>query len=224
MNSNEDWRHVFDADDRAVLENYARRRVPYSGSAPALVVIDVTEAFVGPDLPVAEAQQTSRQACGERAWAALPSISELLKTFRASRSPIVFTAPDPAQDWVGAATRGSTSPEDTTNSTFVEDIRPMGDEISLTKTKASIFFATPLLSGLIKRGCDTIVLAGCTTSGCVRASAVDGTSLGFEVLVAEDACFDRTALSHSVSLAEIDIKYGRVMSVAEISNLFGTGV
>lgn len=223
MSADVDWREVFDAGDRAVLSKYARKRLPYAGSRPALVVIDVTEAFVGRNVPVAQAQQDSRQACGERAWAALPRIGGLLEAFRRLGHPIAFTVPDRAQQWVGGATRGSTSSDEKRDTAFVEDIRPRHDEITITKTKASIFFGTPLLSGLIRRGCDTIVLTGGATSGCVRASAVDGTSLGFEVLVAEDGCFDRTPLSHAVSLAEIDIKYGRVMSARDISSIFVNG-
>jgi nicotinamidase-related amidase len=223
MKGDLDWRTVFGSDDRAVLSAYARERAPYAGLRPALVVIDVTEAFVGPNTPVAQAQESSRQACGERAWAALPAINSLLETFRRLRRPIIFTAPDQAQRWVGAATRGASTAEETADTAFVDGIRPREDELTITKAKASIFFGTPLLSGLIQRGCDTIVLTGGTTSGCVRASAVDGTSLGFEVLIAEDGCFDRTALSHAVSLAEIDLKYGRVMPAGDISSFFVAG-
>ncbi len=223
MSTDIDWREVFDTEDRTVLSAYARTRPPYAGSRPALVVIDVTEAFVGPNLPVSRAQQSSRQACGERAWAALPQVGNILETFRRLGHPIIFTVPDQAQRWVGAATRGSTSNDEISDVAFVDHIRPRGNEVTITKTKASIFFGTPLLSGLIKSGCDTVVLTGGTTSGCVRASAVDGTSLGFEVLVAEDGCFDRTPLSHAVSLAEIDIKYGRVMPASDISSIFMAG-
>lgn len=209
------WRDVFVGDDREALAAYARPRPPFAGSSPALVVIDVTEAFVGPNAPVLVAQMASRQACGERAWRALPAIGGLLRHFRSRGLPVVFTVPDNAQHWVGAATRGDAS-ESVVGGAIVEELEPHADELTVTKAKASAFFGTPLLSGLIRNHCDTVVLVGGTTSGCVRATAVDGTSYGFEVLVAEDGCFDRVALSHAVALAEIDAKYGRVMPADDV--------
>ena len=103
------WRSVFGADDREALERYARVRPPFEGSSAVLIVIDVTEAFVGPNEPVLVSQRTSRQACGERAWRALPAISQLIDRFRTNGLPIVFTVPDSAQSWVGAATRGDSA-------------------------------------------------------------------------------------------------------------------
>lgn len=212
------WRDVLDETDAAALRGYARPRGPYGGSAPLLLVVDVTESFVGPDLPVLEAQAVSRQACGLRAWRALPQIAALVDGFRSKGLPLVFTMPDPHHSWVGAATRGNTRESDSPTG-IVETIRPRDEETVVVKAKASAFFGTPLLSGLIKNGLDTIVLAGGTTSGCIRATAVDGTSYGFEVLVAEDACFDRVRLSHLVALCDIDTKYGRVHPTAEILEL-----
>ncbi len=63
------------------------------------------------------------------------------------------------------------------------------------------------------------MLTGCTTSGCIRATAVDGTSHGFNVLVAEDGVFDRSGISHDVSLMDIDAKYGTVLPASEIIGL-----
>lgn len=128
----------------------------------------------------------------------------------------MFTVPDSVQHWVGAATRGDAS-EPGVESGVVDELEPHSGELTVTKAKASAFFGTPLLSGLIRNHCDTVVLVGGTTSGCVRATAVDGTSYGFEVLVAEDGCFDRAGLSHAVALAEIDAKYGRVMPAGDIA-------
>ena len=89
---------------------------------------------------------------------------------------------------------------------------PRQDEWVLRKPKASAFFNTPLAGWLLDKDCDTVVLAGGTTLGCVRATAVVGSSHGFEVLVEEDACFDRVALRHLVSLADLDARYARVLS------------
>lgn len=187
-----------------------------------LVVIDVTEAFVGPDIPILDAQKVSRKACGDRAWSAIPNIVTLIEAFRARRLPIVYTSPDPLQHHIGPASRRPDASEDSRlSNAFPQGISPADTEIVMPKVKASIFFGTPLHSLLIGRGYHTLVLTGGTTSGCVRASAVDATSYGFNVLVAEDAVFDRAGLVHDVALIDIDAKYGSVLASRAIVELLG---
>lgn len=217
-----DWREVLGAEDAASLSAYSRRRGPFGGVAPTLLVVDVTEAFVGPNLPVAEAQKTWRQACGEKAWAAVPAIGRLLEAFRSAGRPVIFTTPDGRQRWTGPVTRGTTTADVPEGRQVISALEPRADEWVLRKPKASAFFGTPLVSSLIHGGCDSLVVAGGTTSGCVRATAVDGSSHGFEMLVAEDACFDRVSLSHLVSLADLDAKYARVLPTARILTLLAS--
>ncbi len=87
--------------------------------------------------------------------------------------------------------------------------REPGDML-LVKKYASCFFGTDLISRLVSRGVDTLIITGCTTSGCVRASAVDACSYGLHTIVVEDAVGDRAPLSHLTSLFDIDAKYGDV--------------
>jgi len=180
------------------------------------LVIDVTQPFVGPDLPVAEAQKVSRQACGEAAWAALPRIQELIDVFRQRHWPTIFTTPDPNQKWVGAASMGAVTDGESDGQEIAAEVSPSADELVLTKTKASAFFGTPLVAALNRHRIDTLVITGGTTSGCVRATAIDGASYGYEVFVAADACFDRSQLSHAVSLRDLDAKYARVVSTTDL--------
>lgn len=216
-----DWREVLGAEDAANLSGYSRSRKPFEGGSPTLLVVDVTEAFVGPNLPVAEAQKTWRQACGDRAWAAIPAIRRLLEAFRSADRPVIFTTPDGGQRWTGPVTRGTTTADVPGGREIISAVEPLENEWVLRKPKASAFFGTPLVSSLIHHGCDTLVVVGGTTSGCVRATAVDGSSHGFEMLVAEDGCFDRAALNHMVNLADLDAKYARVMPASEILALLG---
>lgn len=216
-----DWRRVLSEEDAANLAVYSRTRSAFGGKAPVLLVVDVTEAFVGPDLPVAEAQKVWRQACGENAWAAVPAIQSLLKAFRAAGRPVIFTTPDGGQRWTGPVTRGTTTADVPAGRKIIPAVAPAENEWVLAKPKASAFFATPLVSSLVNLGCDSLVLAGGTTSGCVRATAVDGCSYGFEILVAEDGCFDRAMLSHAVSLADLDAKYARVLPASQIITTIG---
>ena len=84
------------------------------------------------------------------------------------------------------------------------------------KKYASCFFGTDLASRLQARRIDTLVIAGCTTSGCVRASAVDAIQLGFRPIVAREAVGDRSQPAHDQSLFDIQAKYGDVLSVDDI--------
>ena len=85
----------------------------------------------------------------------------------------------------------------------------------LVKKYASCFFGTDLMSRLATHGVDTLLIAGCTTSGCVRATAVDACSYGLRTIVIEDAVGDRAELPHYANLFDIDAKYGDVVSLSE---------
>jgi nicotinamidase-related amidase len=100
---------------------------------------------------------------------------------------------------------------------IVEELAPdpsLG-EIVLVKHYPSAFFATPLTSYLVEAGVDTLVIAGGTTSGCVRATAVDGSSLNFNVAIVADCVFDRLPTSHRSALLDVWMKYGGVLSLGE---------
>lgn len=212
------WSERLPAEDAAALAGYSSSSsiVP-DAAQPVLMVIDVVESFVGPDAPILEAQQYSRKACGERAWAAIPSIISLIDAFRERDLPIIFTRADPLQTYTGPATRRPDAAKDAALSNeFISEAQPEPGDIVIPKVKASAFYSTPLQPLLTKAGHRTVVLTGCTTSGCVRATAVDGTSAGFNVLVAEDAVYDRSAISHDVSLIDINAKYGSVLPSHEI--------
>ena len=86
----------------------------------------------------------------------------------------------------------------------------------IPKKHPSAFFATPLTSHLIDLGADTLVVTGCTTSGCVRGSVVDAFAFNFRVLVPHDAVYDRSATSHAVNLFDMASKYADVGTTAEI--------
>ena len=86
----------------------------------------------------------------------------------------------------------------------------------ITKKGASAFFGTPLAALLSSAGVDTVVITGATTSGCVRASAVDAVQSGFTVLVPEDCCADRAEAPHRANLYDINQKYGDVTTADDI--------
>lgn len=95
-------------------------------------------------------------------------------------------------------------------------IAPLEDEIVLVKKYPSAFFHTHLISMLIVDRIDTLIVTGCSTSGCIRATAVDAVSYGYRVTVPEEAVSDRWQAPHEANLFDIDAKYGDVVPVAEV--------
>jgi nicotinamidase-related amidase len=94
------------------------------------------------------------------------------------------------------------------------------DDLIILKKYASCFFGSDLISRLMARAVDTLIITGCTTSGCVRASAVDALQYGFRPMVVKEAVGDRSAPAHEQSLFDIQIKYGDVVSVDEVLKYF----
>ena len=99
---------------------------------------------------------------------------------------------------------------------FVEEVAPAADDVLVPKRHPSAFFGTALVSYLIDREVDTVIVTGCTTSGCVRATAVDAFSYNFHVLVPEECVYDRSPTVHAVNLFDIAQKYADVMPAGRV--------
>src|SRR5262249_31688459 len=99
---------------------------------------------------------------------------------------------------------------------IVDEIAPEPEDIVVLKQKPSGFFGTNLLSYLVLLGCDSVIVTGTTTSGCVRATVLDAFSNNFRVIVAEEACFDRSQASHAINLCDMQAKYADVVPVEEV--------
>jgi nicotinamidase-related amidase len=216
------WDDVLGEDERLVASRYDRR--PDLGRRPALLMVDCYRKVFGDrPLPVAEAIGRFPSTCGTAAWTALPHLEELLAAARRAGVPVVHTTGDPAG---GPVTRRRRTPgeEEAAGLEFVGPLAPRDGETVLRKGRASAFFGTPLSTWLCRLDVDTVVLAGETTSGCVRASAVDAYSHGFRVVVVEEAVFDRSPLSHKVALFDLSLKYASVLHVDEALEYLGDGV
>jgi isochorismate hydrolase len=153
-------------------------------------------------------------------------ISQVLEVARETSVPIYYTAGvtdhvvHHAGRWRDKHPRTLDQPDDA--QTIPEPIAPQPDDVVIRKTKPSVFYGTPLLSSLVDRRVDTVIVTGCTTSGCVRATVVDAFSNGFTSLVVEDAVFDRGELSHAVNLFDMDQKYADVISSTEAMSYLGS--
>src|SRR5262249_51220850 len=105
---------------------------------------------------------------------------------------------------------------------IVPDLAPLPTEIVIDKKKWSAFYGTPLLSLLIDRRIDTLIIVGGSTSNCVRAAAVDSNQYNFFTIVPEEAVYDRLPIAHSLSLFDINRSYGDVVPVEEVLGYLAT--
>jgi maleamate amidohydrolase len=101
---------------------------------------------------------------------------------------------------------------------IVDEVAPLAGEVVLHKTAPSAFFHTSLVPYLISLAIDTIVVAGESTSGCVRATVVDGKSYRYRMLVPEECVFDRDEAPHAINLFDLDQKYADVIPLEEVLN------
>jgi maleamate amidohydrolase len=99
---------------------------------------------------------------------------------------------------------------------IVPSLTPAPDDVIVIKQYASAFFGTSLAAMLTSMGIDTLLLTGCSTSGCVRATAVDGMQYGFRVVIPRECVGDRHAAPHEANLFDINSKYGDVVAKADV--------
>jgi nicotinamidase-related amidase len=214
------WGHFISADDERRYAAAGFGKPVGMGTRPALLIIDVQYRTVGNSpKPFFSSLEDYPTSCGDTGWAAVAKIAELLEVFRRDNLPVLypFVAPKQAYD---AGRLGAKVPAIMTVSgkgyEFVDAIRPRPEEIVLPKRHPSAFFGTPLVSYLIDLGVDTLVVTGCTTSGCVRSTAVDAFAYNFRVTVPADAVYDRAASVHEVNLFDLAQKYADVLSTADV--------
>jgi nicotinamidase-related amidase len=189
------------------------------GRRPCLVVVDFSLGFTDPESPL---------HCD--ADAAVDACARLLDAARGSGTPVLFTTVE--YDAAGLQTAGAFVAKSPALANLREGSRwveidprlaPDPSEPVLPKLWASAFFGTALQTILVARGCDSVVLAGASTSGCVRATAVDAVQHGYLVSVCGDAVADRMQSAHDATLADVDAKYGDVVGLDEAIQLLGQG-
>jgi nicotinamidase-related amidase len=202
------------------------------GKRPALLVVDVNYAFCGdkPE-PILESIKRWPTSCGEEAWEGVRVIKRLIEAARAKGLPVIYTTNKKRPDmwdngsWSWKNARQNERLRTKTNldpNAIVDEIAPGPRDILIQKQKPSAFYATPLQSYLTLLGCDSLLVAGATTSGCVRASVLDAFSSNYRVAVVEDACFDRSQASHAVSLCDMHAKYADIVESAEVVDFIST--
>lgn len=201
--SEEDWIE----DTERMYEQRGFSRDVGFGHTPALVVIDLINAFTDPGSDLGSDVDDVVEATGR-----------LLDAFREHDLPRYYTTVAYEESYGDAGVFVEKVPALRelrlgTEAVEVDDrIAPATDERVVLKKYASAFFGTDLGTELTTDGVDTLVIAGVTTSGCVRATAIDSLQHGYRTIVPEDAVGDRAEGPHRANLFDIDAKYGDVVT------------
>ena len=198
----------------SLTENYATGgfgRSLQPGRRPALIVIDFVRAYLVAESPLYAGVEAARAACQQLLEASraagIPVLHTNVRYQPGGRDGGVFFRKVPALRCFEA----DAPPE---LSAFAVGLEPAPGETVITKQYASAFFATSLASTLTALGVDTVLIAGVSTSGCVRASAVDACQHGFVPLVVRDAVGDRHSAPHEANLFDLQAKYAEVVGLA----------
>lgn len=199
------------------MPDLSRKSLPL-GTRPALVLVDMIEAFTDPDSPLGSESDSVVQACGE-----------LLDVFRAQQLPVFYTTviyDAPAQASVFRARLPALDVLQAGSNSVRVDARlaPRAHESVIVKQHASAFFGTSLAAELETAQADSLVVTGLTTSGCVRASVIDGLQHNYVVWVPREAVGDRNHDAHLANLHDMHAKYAEVVSLADTRRaLLGAG-
>ena len=184
------------------------------GKKPAVLVIDMSKAFNDPAYGVG-GDQTE----------AVKAIAGLLPVARRLGALVVFTTMAFLPDGSDLGMFGKKIPalaqlrlDDPAAVTIDDRIAPVLGEFVINKKCASAFFGTNLLPLLVKNRIDTLIVTGCSTSGCIRATVIDGASNGFHVIVPQECVSDRAEAPHLANLFDIEAKYGDVVPSSEVIN------
>lgn len=184
------------------------------GRRPALLCVDFVRAYLEGGSPLFADVEPARQATAQLLLAAreagVPVLHTRVEYLPGGSDGGLFYRKVPA---LACLQRGSPLAE------FARELEPRADEVVITKQYASAFFGTSLATTLQVQRVDTLVIAGVSTSGCVRATAVDALQHGFVPLVVREAVGDRAPGPHEASLADIQAKYGEVISLAEAARV-----
>jgi len=203
----------------SILDGYRSKglagRVGF-GRRPAIVVVDFIVGFTDLSSPLASPLDSQIEAT-----------KTLLDLARSRSIPVYFTttAYEPDLTDAGLFIAKIQSLEILVRGSRWVELDPRlqrrPSEPVIEKRYASAFFGTPLASTLTAGGADTVIVAGCTTSGCVRATVVDALQHGFRAIVPKECVGDRSSEQHAANLIDIDGKYGDVIDLADVIAALG---
>lgn len=220
------WEDALTENDRLVIEKGGYGVKRGLGKSPLLVIIDVQLNYVGADQPIAEQLEEWPSGGGEEGWKAIRKIQKLKQSAKENGIPVLYTRNVQKKtsnfDSFAAKTKRDNTKyiDGHPASDIIKELQPDENDLVVDKSYASAFFGTPLISYLIKMGIDSLIIVGGSSSGCVRATAVDAVTHNFNVAVVEDCVYDRIELSHKAALLDLWMKYCDVETSEEIQNYF----
>ena len=210
------WDGVVTEEEKDIYRAAGFGKPSGMGNRPALLIIDVQYRTVGTKpAPFWEAVKEFPTACGQVGWDAVHNIEKVLAVFRERGWPVLYPYVSMKESFdtgrlaekvpalMTVAAKGYE---------FVREIAPREGDILLPKKHPSAFFGTPLASYLVNLRADTLVVTGCTTSGCVRGTVVDGFAYNFKVAIPHECVYDRGPTAHAVNLFDMSEKYADVMT------------
>ncbi|KAJ8109715.1 hypothetical protein OPT61_g7257 [Boeremia exigua] len=196
------------------------------GNKPALLLVDVCNAYWSKDSPL--------DTSANPASAAVPaSIANLVAAARKGNVPLIWTRVEYTEpDMSDAGMFYCKAPllkvflkgNETGLESWLPGLEPKDGELVIAKRYPSAFFATDLSTRLQLKGIDTLVICGVSTSGCVRASALDAMCLGYRPIVVSEACGDRSQAVHDANMFDIQAKMADVVSEGEATEKLKAGL
>ena len=203
------WEDLIPESDMKPFQRGGMGGISGFGKRPALLVVDMTYAFVDERYPLGSPTGPD----------AAKAIKRLLELARPKGVPIIYTAPTPFERAVDKGRWKTTDDPMMRSPEAYEiwpEIAPAPEDVVIVKGKPSAFFGTDLVSKLNFFDIDTTIITGMVTSGCVRATAVDAFSYNYYVIIPEECVADRSQISHKVSLFDIHMKYGDVLPLSQV--------
>lgn len=213
------WDRFLTEQDKASLEQIAHKA---PGTRPAVIMVDFYRWVFGdrPE-PLLEAIRTWPGSVGLAGWNAIPPVQRVLAAARAASIPVVhLSQSEVIPGWRdrprGAAPTGEMADRLRRKYDIIDEVAPMAGEVVIRKTAPSGFNQTPLLHHLRGLDADTLIVMGESTSGCVRATVVDGKSYRYTILIPEECVFDRHEAPHAINLFDMEQKYAHVLPTVEV--------
>lgn len=205
---------ISDAQPEDALAVYRRQNIGHPsgfGTSPALLIVDFVNGFNDPAM-----------FGGGNIPQAIARTAMLLAAARHANIPVAFTRVVYADDGSDASIFCRKLPrllaltEASQASQIVDALAPQPGEYVIRKTQPSAFFGTDLVGWLAQKRIDTVLVTGCTTSGCVRASVIDSMSHNFRTIVVSDCVGDRALAPHEANLFDMEQKYADLMTCDEV--------
>jgi len=206
------WDDVIPSEDLKMFAKAKMGGTVLYGEKPAIIVVDMTYGFVDSAYPL---------GCSSMGWPTVRANKRLLDKGREADIPIFFTKCKKSNKPVE---RGRWKYQnkfeekifDPKEYQIVQEIKPKINEVVITKIFPSAFFGTNLVSMLVYHNVDVLIITGMVTSGCIRATVVDGFSYNFPIIIPEECVADRGAVSHKVSLFDMHMKYADVIPLSNV--------